>query len=30
MLEGLRRSILTKNKPKPKALAADAHLKLNT
>jgi|SRR4029077_4285044 len=30
MLEGLRRSILAKNKPKPKALAAESHLKLNT
>ena len=30
MLEGLRRSILAKNKPKPKALAAEGHLKLNT
>ena len=30
MLEGLRRSILAKNKPKSKALAAEGHLKLNT
>ena len=30
MLEGLRPSILAKNKPKPKALAAEGHLRLNT
>jgi len=30
MLEGLHRSILAKNRAKPKALAAEAHFKLNT